>query len=137
MRRTGATARQLGYWRETGYLKPKGAGGSGTQFYWPQAEVEAAAMMVRLVGAGVAPAAAARAARNGGELAPGVRIASDLPWEDTRWYRVLDSDGDEWCETSNLGEAADAFAKIDGGRMQRLQERRETRWIDIEPGGAS
>jgi len=64
-------------------------------------------------------------------------VSAEPKWEDTRWYRVLDVDGDEYCETSDRGEAANALDDAEGGKLQRLQERREFRWVDIEPRAAS
>ena len=63
-------------------------------------------------------------------------MSAEPQWEDTRWYRVLLADGSLWCETSDRGEAADALFEQPDGKFQRLQERRETRWVDIEPGAA-
>lgn len=77
LRVSGATERQIWHWRISGYLMPRGEGGTGYAFDWPADEVRVATAMKRLVDAGVTPAAAARAARNGGELAPGVRVSID------------------------------------------------------------
>lgn len=65
IRRSGATARQLDHWVRVGYLRPEGQGGTGNAYDWPQAEVRAAVVMARLVEAGLTPAGAARAARDG------------------------------------------------------------------------
>lgn len=65
LRVSGATARQLDHWVRTGYLHPDGPGGTGNSFHWPAAEIRAAVVMARLVEAGVKPAAAAQAARDG------------------------------------------------------------------------
>lgn len=75
---TGATFRQLDFWARQGYLRPVGGEGSGRLRDWPGDEVRVAKVMTRLVQAGVLPAAAHRAARHDGELAPGVRVDVDL-----------------------------------------------------------
>jgi hypothetical protein len=64
-------------------------------------------------------------------------VIAEPQWEDIGWYRVVDAEGEPWCETSELDEAASALTEVNGGKLQCLQERRETRWIDIEPGAAS
>lgn len=81
LRVSGASARQLDHWRTRGYLKPEGKGGCGTSFRWSADEVRAAVAMTRLVAAGITPAAAARAVRNDGELAPGIVVTiAGLSW---------------------------------------------------------
>lgn len=77
VRVSGASFRQIDHWRTQGYLRPVGLGGTGHAFYWAAAEVRVAVLMKRLVDAGLTPAAACRAARNGGVLAPGIRVAVD------------------------------------------------------------
>lgn len=60
----GATYRQLTFWVQKGYLNPEMAGkGSGYRWTWPRAEAQVARLMVRLVRAGLVPAAAAEHAR--------------------------------------------------------------------------
>lgn len=74
------TYRQLDYWTRVGYLHPDGAGeGSGSRRRWSDAERAVAAMMARLVAAGLVPDAAHKVARAGGrlELAPGVTVEVD------------------------------------------------------------
>lgn len=61
---TGLTARQLDYWATKGYLQPTKANpGSGFQRRWPTSERDVAALMVRLVKAGLAVNIAASVAR--------------------------------------------------------------------------
>lgn len=80
--RTGATYRQLDLWTRSGYVAssqpptPRSGKteGSGVPRTWSQGEVDVIAAMVPLVAAGVLPEAAARAARAGGWLGPGVRV---------------------------------------------------------------
>ena len=72
------TYRQLDYWFRRGWLQNINPGrGSGSSRYVTSAEAEVVAMMGRLVEAGIEPESAARAARNGGQLAPGVRVVLD------------------------------------------------------------
>jgi hypothetical protein len=74
----GLTYRQTDHWIKKGWLKPiGGAPGSGSRRIFPPAEVKIAADMAVLVLAGVRPEAAYRAVRNGGQLAPGVRVVVD------------------------------------------------------------
>jgi hypothetical protein len=75
---SGATFRQLDHWSRRGWLHPIGGIGTGYSRDWPADEVRVAKVMARLVNAGVSPEAAARAARCGGELAPGVRVDVDM-----------------------------------------------------------
>jgi DNA-binding transcriptional MerR regulator len=75
---SGATFRQLDHWSRKGLLRPVGGEGTGHVRDFPAEEVQVAKVMARLVGAGISPEAAARAARSGGELAPGVRVDVDL-----------------------------------------------------------
>lgn len=66
---TGATYRQLDYWVSRGYLQPANTGlGSGYSWLWSPQEVEVVRRMVALVGCGLTPEAAARAARDRSEL---------------------------------------------------------------------
>lgn len=74
VRRSGASYRQILHWTGQGYLHAHDGGGSGFPYDWAETEVPVAAAMKRMTDAGVLPAAAARAARNGGQLAPGVRV---------------------------------------------------------------
>ena len=74
---TGLTYRKLDYWTRQGWLRPVQASqGSGYPRRWPVAERDVAAMMNRLVDAGLHPARAHDIARAGGtyELAPGIRV---------------------------------------------------------------
>ena len=74
----GITYRQLDFWVRQGYLKPLFAPqGSGFSRAFSESEVDVARRMARFVAAGVFPEAAHNAARNGGELAPGMRIIMD------------------------------------------------------------
>lgn len=69
------TYRQCVYWTKVGLLiATEQAPGTGNARFYSPTEVEVARVMGRLVLAGVEPHAACRAARNGGQLAPGVRI---------------------------------------------------------------
>lgn len=79
---TGLTTRQLTHWTARGYLHPEGCGGSGNRFHWPAEEIRAAKLMKTLVDADITPAGAARAARNGLILIPGIRIVLDNPLEE-------------------------------------------------------
>lgn len=72
---TGIPYHTLDHWVNCGHLvvgvpNP----GSGQKRSWSDGEVVVARVMVVLVGCGVEPAAASRAARNGGWLADGVRV---------------------------------------------------------------
>lgn len=46
----------------------------------------------------------------------------------TRWWRIIDSNGELWCETSSQQEAEDSVRP--GDTLQRLYERTEQRWMD-------
>lgn len=74
----GMSYRQLDYWVRRGYLRPGNAdAGSGSTRQWPAEELRVAALMARLVDAGLQPATAcvvARANRNRYELAPGIVV---------------------------------------------------------------
>ncbi|MFI6296736.1 MerR family transcriptional regulator [Nonomuraea sp. NPDC050790] len=59
----GLTYRKLDWWTRRGWLRPVHAGGSGTSRVWPQPELQIADLMRRLTRAGLAPEAAAEAAR--------------------------------------------------------------------------
>jgi hypothetical protein len=75
----GLTYRTLDYWTRSGYLQAANPGcGSGRRRSWPASEVEVAQLMHVLVSAGLEPSGAATAARNGGVLAPGVRVVVDV-----------------------------------------------------------
>jgi MerR-like DNA binding protein len=72
------TYRQCTYWTKVGLLiATEQAPGTGNVRFYSPTEVEVTRVMGRLVAAGVEPHAACRAARNGGQLAPGVRIVLD------------------------------------------------------------
>jgi hypothetical protein len=71
----GLTHRQVDFWVRQGHLKAvQPSPGSGYHRSFPPPEFAVAVRMAELVRAGILPAAACRAARNGGQLAPGVRI---------------------------------------------------------------
>lgn len=73
--RTGITYRQMDYWIRAGLVQlAEPSNGMGHSRYVGPAEVQVVMVMAALVKAGVSPEAASRAARNGGELAPGVRV---------------------------------------------------------------
>lgn len=81
---TGATYRQVDYWTRIGLITAEEPPpGSGHPRRWPASEVPTVAAMVRLIRAGLKLSAAARAARNGGVIAPGVRVAMDPDPETT------------------------------------------------------
>jgi DNA-binding transcriptional MerR regulator len=62
-RAVGVSYRRLDYWARCGYLRPEHAGGSGVWRRWPEHELRVAAVMVRLLDAGLTLAAAAEIAR--------------------------------------------------------------------------
>lgn len=67
--------RQADHWTRRGWIVASADGvGSGYRRTWSADEVAVAVYMATLVRAGVTPAAAARAARNGGLLSAGVRV---------------------------------------------------------------
>lgn len=74
----GVTYRQLDYWCRLDWLNStdKFPGCGGMRFF-PPGEVKIARDMARLVNAGIPPKVARDAVRNGGQLAPGVRIVVD------------------------------------------------------------
>jgi hypothetical protein len=82
---TGITARQRDYWSQLGLLLTIGEArpGSGYQRVWPETEIEVAALMVRLIVAGIIPPVAARIARNGihevTEIGPGLYVGVECP----------------------------------------------------------
>lgn len=87
LERVGLSLRRVQYWTEQGWLLAvDGTRGSGYALEWPPCEVLVAAYMMRLVEAGVSPPAAARAARAGGVIAPGVRVV--ITWSDESWAAV-------------------------------------------------
>jgi DNA-binding transcriptional MerR regulator len=75
----GVSYRRLDYWTRRGYLKPDGNGlGSGYWRRWPDDELAVAALMARLVGAGLVldvAAKIARAAIESGQLTHYVLLA--------------------------------------------------------------
>ena len=76
--RLGMTYRQLDFWCRQGYLRADEQDpGSGNRRIFDPHEVEVAARMVVYVAAGIPPAVANRAARNGGRLSPTVRLVND------------------------------------------------------------
>lgn len=95
VKQTGATYRQLDYWTRSGYVTPaqaqtqhadprpiaeKATPGSGHTRLWDDAEIAVIFIMVGLTSWGLAPAAAAHAARllvtvGVADVAPGVRLA--------------------------------------------------------------
>lgn len=73
----GLTPRRADVWTRRGYLQPVDpAPGSGVPRRWPATEPKVAAMMLRLVAAGLTAEAAHRVARAGGavDLADGVHV---------------------------------------------------------------
>lgn len=90
----GLSYRTLHYWSKKGFVNPTNPScGTGKQMTWPASEVLIAQVMHVLVGAGVEPAAAARAARNEGVLGVGVRVVVDL--DDVQLgHAELGKDGD-------------------------------------------
>jgi DNA-binding transcriptional MerR regulator len=73
----GLTSRVVDYWVRRGYLQPDSSSpGIGFKRHFTDEEVAVAALMHRLVTAGLTVEAAAKVARAGGqlELAPGVRV---------------------------------------------------------------
>lgn len=71
----GVSYRQLDVWTNQGLLLAVNQGcGSGRRRWWPAGEVEVARVMGVLVEVGLSPVAAAKAARGGGVLGPGVRV---------------------------------------------------------------
>ena len=74
----GATYRQLDHWCRRGWLLPGvGTPGSGAARDWPPEEIAIATTMVRLVAAGMEPAAAAVVARVGDPTDGPIRV--ELP----------------------------------------------------------
>lgn len=75
---TGISYRQLDYWTSTGWLVSEhGSPGSGYQRWWPAHEAEVARVMALLVSVGIKSGVAEAAARNGGQLAPGVWVVDE------------------------------------------------------------
>ena len=71
----GMTFRQMDWWCRKGWINADNPDpGSGARRLFPAEEVRVAAVMAALTKAGVSASAAHRAARNGGLLAPGVRV---------------------------------------------------------------
>lgn len=71
----GLTYRQVDWWCRKGWINADNPDpGSGVRRAFPPGEVQIAAVMAALTKAGVSASAAHRAARNGGLLAPGVRV---------------------------------------------------------------
>lgn len=71
----GLTYRQVDWWCRKGWLLPDNPDpGSGYRRTFPPQEVAVAEVMFALTAAGVSASAAHRAVRNGGLLAPGVRV---------------------------------------------------------------
>lgn len=84
LQRIGMSPRRVSYWTAQGWLVCVAHPGSGFPMEWPPSELLVAAYMMVLVDAGLTPAAAARAARAHGQIAPGVRVDVSLPagrWE--------------------------------------------------------
>lgn len=73
----GITYRQLNHWPVQGWLRPVFEGGSGRNREWPEAELEIARRMAKLIDAGLTVPAAAKFARDAwpfGEIAPGADL---------------------------------------------------------------
>ncbi|MEV1201703.1 MerR family transcriptional regulator [Microbispora rosea] len=63
-RALGLTWRQLDYWTNKGYLHPEGGGSHGVARIWPEPELRIAALIARLVAAGMVMESAASVARS-------------------------------------------------------------------------
>lgn len=84
LERAGMTYRQLDWWTRSGYLHAaKNHPGSGTARFYPLEEVHVAALVARLLDAGLSPSGAFLIARElvttGSSMLAGIRI--DLPEE--------------------------------------------------------
>lgn len=85
------TYRQLDHWVREGYVAAVNPEpGTGRRRYWTAEEAQVVTTMAALVAAGVSPEAATRAARNGGWLAPGVRVEVSSSQDDYHGDRPLD-----------------------------------------------
>lgn len=75
----GITVRELYHWTTQGFLLPENPNpGSGRRMRWPADEVRVARLMRLLIDeADMRPRGAARAAREHGRLAPGIRLLVD------------------------------------------------------------
>ncbi len=77
---TGMTLRQSHHWQTRGWLRPTNPDcGTGRTLEFTADEARTAGRMVRLVAAGLTPAAAHRVARGQHELAPGIVVHIDQP----------------------------------------------------------
>lgn len=75
----GVTYRQLDYWARQRLIHADNPDcGSGARRTFPPSEYGVVQTMARLLAAGLTLQAAAKAARSGGELAPGVRVLIDV-----------------------------------------------------------
>jgi hypothetical protein len=54
----------------------------------------------------------------------------EIPWQEGRWWRVIDPDGELWCETSREPEARAAVRP--GDRLQRRWVATLEEWRDVE-----
>lgn len=49
-----------------------------------------------------------------------------MSYEPTKWWRVLDADGQTWCETNSETEARESMRE--GDTLQRLYNKVEYEW---------
>lgn len=56
----------------------------------------------------------------------GKPIPGEPIWEEGRWWRVIDADGELWCETSREFEAREAMRP--GDKLQRLYRADQKEW---------
>ena len=50
-------------------------------------------------------------------------------WKEGRWWRILDEQGNLWCETSDANEARQFLRP--GDKLQKLWYREERQWRDV------
>lgn len=78
LRAAGLSVQRISQWTYQGLLRADNPRpGYGKPRTWLPGEDKIAAVMLLLVEAGVSPVAAAKAARNDGYLAPGIRVVMD------------------------------------------------------------
>jgi DNA-binding transcriptional MerR regulator len=83
---TGLTYRQLDHWARQGWIRPHHTGGTGHRREWPTHELAIAALMKRLIDAGLAAAKAAETARD----AETIRSLYDLSRDDSVTVEIAD-----------------------------------------------